>query len=527
MSSSLLMRATSAIAGRPDVVAVIGDGADRPDLLVIDKRAGLYAIDIAPSETMAQDREPWMRLNRKRAELREVLQSLGAPRVNVALAFVGAAPAAAQSGSGPSRIMLGANDFATADWLDRLPQAPLSDADFAAIVDRLAPAVVFTSHARTGATDPQAADRAAKRLILDAAQSAIALAPITGVAVVAGPPGSGKSLLLAARARELRRAHPGWRVSVVAFNKALVPYLASLINDPLVTVTTVGKFAHQNGFRVAFSDPVQSAKDLRAARKRGIERTVDALLIDELQDFDPSWLGFALDTVRPGRGGALLVGDSAQGLYRDADLEECLRGRNVVRIELTKPYRGTKQILRAGSVLTGQPIVGIDSAPDGQPVDLIWADSPNEQVECLAWEIAAMLDSGQRRPEHIAVLMTQWRGLTRLRAALDAKDIPYEVFEKKYPDAFDITKPTVKVITVHSGKGYEFPVVCLLGIEKLPVATDDESRQQERVGFVGATRAQDQLLITHTESTTHIGRLRTLGPDITQWTWPDDYANRD
>ena len=113
---------------------------------------------------------------------------------------------------------------------------------------------MFTSNARTGAVDSGAAARAATRLQLDAAQAATALAPITDVALVTGPPGSGKTLLLAARARELRRVHPDWDVAILVYYRALVPYVTRLVNDPAVTVTTMGKFAHQLGARMDLRD---------------------------------------------------------------------------------------------------------------------------------------------------------------------------------------------------------------------------------------------------------------------------------
>ena len=135
-----------------------------------------------------------------------------------------------------------------------------------------------------------------------------------------------------------------------------------------------------------------------------------------------------------------------------------------------------------------------------------------------------MVADGHRKPGDIAVLVTQRRGtLGRLRAALDAEAIPYEVIDHTNVAQFDPAAPTVKLLTVHSGKGHEFPVVVLLGLEALPVGGDAEARQRERVGFVGTTRAKDQLLISYTRQNPYLERLIALGDDIRRWTWPDDY----
>src|SRR4051794_40811804 len=81
----VLTQAASAISGRPGTVLVMADGPDRPDLVLIDRQAGLYAIDLDPDGTAPDDRRPWVALNRKRAELRESLSGLGDPAVGAAI----------------------------------------------------------------------------------------------------------------------------------------------------------------------------------------------------------------------------------------------------------------------------------------------------------------------------------------------------------------------------------------------------------------------------------------------------------
>ena len=523
-AESLLRRAVASLSGRPDALLISADGHERPDLILIDRWAGMYAIEFEPNGNMIEDRAPFVRLNRKRAELRETLGDLASSGVG-AVVVLGAAKGRFLGTQTANHTALAIEDLDDPTWPDLLPARPIDEPTFQAIVDRVAPAVVFTRRGREGAADPGAIDREGFRIQLDAAPAATALGPVEDVAVITGPPGSGKTLLLAARARHLAQTHSGWNIAVVMFNRALVPYVAGLVGDPSVTVMTVGKFAHQLGFRIDFEGGVAASRELARARARGIPRVVDAVLVDEVQDMDPAWLHFLLDVVRPGRGGVVLAGDPAQSLYRESDLNDVLRGRSVVHHALVRPYRSTKPILNVASALSpSSPVVGIEWSPDGGPVDLIWASSWSGQAACIAWEIGTMVADGHRKPGDIAVLVTQRRGtLGRLRAALDAEAIPYEVIDHTNVAQFDPAAPTVKLLTVHSGKGHEFPVVVLLGLEALPVGGDAEARQRERVGFVGTTRAKDQLLISYTRQNPYLERLIALGDDIRRWTWPDDY----
>jgi len=521
---ALLHRAITALGARSDSLVLGADGPDRPDLLLIDRRAGMYAIEFEPHGTTAEDRTPFVRLNRKRAELRQTLGELATAGVGAAV-VLGAAEGRLLNTTTTHNTVLATEDLDDPAWPDLLPARPIDQATFEAIVDRLAPAVVFTRRGRAGAADPGSTEREVVRIQLDAAQAGTALGPVEDVAAITGPPGSGKTLLLAARARHLARTHPHWNIAVVMYNRALVPYVADLVGEPSVTVTTVGKFAHQLGFRIDFEGGVAASRELAKARARGIPRTIDAVLVDEVQDMDPAWVHFLLDVVRPGRGGVVVAGDSAQSLYRESDLDDVFRDRTVVHHTLVRPYRSTKSILKVASALSpSSPVSGIEWSPDGEPVDLIWASSWSEQASCVAWEIRTMVADGHRKPGDIAVLVTQRRGtLGRLRAALEAEAVPHEVIDRTNVAEFDPAGPTVKLLTVHSGKGHEFPVVVLLGLEALPASEDPEAQQRQRVGFVGTTRAKDQLLISYTRQNAYLERLIALGDDIRRWNWPDDY----
>jgi DNA helicase-2/ATP-dependent DNA helicase PcrA len=87
-------------------------------------------------------------------------------------------------------------------------------------------------------------------------------------------------------------------------------------------------------------------------------------------------------------------------------------------------------------------------------------------------------------------------------------------------DALDPRAEAVTLLTLHAAKGLEFPVVFLVGCEdgllplRFPGAeTDDEQVAEERrLFFVGMTRAQDRLYLSHVRRRLRHGRDRDCVP---------------
>ncbi len=82
-------------------------------------------------------------------------------------------------------------------------------------------------------------------------------------------------------------------------------------------------------------------------------------------------------------------------------------------------------------------------------------------------------------------------------------------------DQWSDASDAVTLMTLHSAKGLEFPVVVVSGLEEglLPIIKDDETalddvEEERRLFYVGITRAKERLFLTHTFERRRYGGLR-------------------
>lgn len=127
--------------------------------------------------------------------------------------------------------------------------------------------------------------------------------------------------------------------------------------------------------------------------------------------------------------------------------------------------------------------------------------APNQQADALTQAMAATDASTQ--PDTPVVTYDSPLAEFLAKAALEAGDQQADRWES-----------SVQLMTLHSAKGLEFPLVCIVGLEEglFPgqSAQEDPTKMEEerRLAYVGLTRAQTQLVLTHA------GRRRLHGREI-------------
>ena len=139
------------------------------------------------------------------------------------------------------------------------------------------------------------------------------------------------------------------------------------------------------------------------------------------------------------------------------------------------------------------PLVMPQSAGRSGPLPSFQRFEGGLQEAAYVAQTVAELVAGGRVPGDIAVLARTRRSLDAMRVAIERAGIrcsPAREDRRALPGP-----PAVKLTTLHSSKGLEFPVVFVVGLDELDSGL---SRRVEelRLLYVGMTRATHQLFLS-------------------------------
>ena len=155
--------------------------------------------------------------------------------------------------------------------------------------------------------------------------------------LIRGVAGSGKTLILAARANLLAKQNPEWKILVLCYNISLSRSIRQLIEQKFQEPENLFDFVTDEQGEVktvSRSNPITVYNfhewlrtDLKIREEqiptviKKLEEsqitlpTYDAILIDEGQDFKPEWLGLVSKVLNPETQSLLIVEDRAQNIY--------------------------------------------------------------------------------------------------------------------------------------------------------------------------------------------------------------------
>ena len=187
-----------------------------------------------------------------------------------------------------------------------------------------------------------------------------------GHRVVYGVAGSGKTVLLIARAK-LLAADPRKCILLLCFNKLLAAYLAAAVRGySNITALNFHKWGWRSGaeFRQGEDDDAYGERLRGLLEQAGRSHALfDAVLVDECQDWPRSWFHCAKLALRePETGDLLIVGDGSQSIYRARKFNWADAGINAIGrrtisklFDLDRNYRNTVEILRSAQPFSARP----------------------------------------------------------------------------------------------------------------------------------------------------------------------------
>ncbi|MEU5944297.1 UvrD-helicase domain-containing protein [Micromonospora sp. NPDC047465] len=141
------------------------------------------------------------------------------------------------------------------------------------------------------------------------------------------------------------------------------------------------------------------------------------------------------------------------------------------------------------------------------------------QVLAERFAVPTLDSAGAVRPEDVRAAVDLLTPLAR-RCGDDLPLFLSQLATGAEVDALDPRAEAVTLLTLHAAKGLEFPVVFLVGAEdgllplRWPGSTpdDDAIAEERRLFFVGLTRAQDRLYVTHAARRSRHGSERDCSP---------------
>lgn len=245
--------------------------------------------------------------------------------------------------------------------------------------------------------------------------------------------------------------------------------------------------------------------------------TYDAVVIDEAQDLDPGALRMLIALCKASNR-LFITADANQSIYgsgftwQDVHRDLKFQGRTGI---LRANYRSTAEIGEAANSYLNSGALEAESG-EGQyinngPLPDVRAVSSNRQeIELLAGYFKKAVRNLRLTSGSCVVLCPGQRIGQNIAHDLRAQGLETTYMEGR---ELDLKRSGVKVMTLHSAKGLEFPIVALAGFlasnyPSIPRdAAEDERAEllarERRTMFVGMTRAMRALLVvTPTHPTT-------------------------
>ncbi|WP_251551236.1 DEAD/DEAH box helicase [Neobacillus muris] len=370
--------------------------------------------------------------------------------------------------------------------------------------------------------------------------------------LIRGVAGSGKTIILASRAKMLSKQNPDWKILILCYNISLANTIQQMINhmvsepedlfdfDPSNKMVQNQNIIVRNFHSWLKNDLKMKEHQLgqmieKIERNEAILPTYDAVLIDEGQDFEADWLRLVSLLINAETQSLLLVEDRAQDIYKRKrsylqDTGFSFQGRSKV---LTINYRNTAQIVKfawdfyrkhslfknkvVNRELEGEIIAPQSTKRKGPEPGIIKASNFFDEMRIVARQIVKLQKELKVPLDEMLILYRVKRThkypiIDIIKRTLAEFDIPYFWITENDVSKRSFKKEDgkVKISTIDSSKGLDFQAVFIVNVDSMPFPLEEDREREVSLLYIGMTRAKQFLCLSYSgesEFTKYLDRI--------------------
>lgn len=367
--------------------------------------------------------------------------------------------------------------------------------------------------------------------------------------IIYGVAGSGKTIILQAKAKLLAQKNPDFNILVLCYNVMLGEVFKQEFKEfPGITAMHFDAWSSKkNNVKRYFNLPVETDEELGERlfevlkSKQGDYQKYDAILIDEAQDFPEIWFKCVLLALKdPEDGDLFIVLDENQSIrkkrgfsWKNVGINVLGRGGSIhIKFGLDKNYRNTRQILELASFFAVSNHK-LSHTFQVSPACALREGLPPLVIRCMDHK-----DEGNIVVKKVQELMSPTKIYDSLPYGLRGDEIGIlyprstdadKVIIREIRDSINafaeekciwlnedsssrkkVREAGVKIQTVNSAKGLQYRVVILIFADTLPMNkfNPEMVEQDKKLMYVALTRAEDFLIMTYSKDTEFIELAR-------------------
>lgn len=361
--------------------------------------------------------------------------------------------------------------------------------------------------------------------------------------LIRGVAGSGKTIILASRAKMLSKQNPDWKILILCYNISLANAIQQMIyhmlnepedlfdfdfsgeggNEPISSQNIDVRNFHswlKNDLKIREQQLPEIIEKIE--RKETILPTYDAVLIDEGQDFEADWLRLVSLLINEETQSLLLVEDRAQTIYRRKrsyiqDTGLSFQGRSKV---LSINYRNTSQIVKfawefyrehsmfknkvVNRNLDGDIIAPQSTKRKGPEPGIIKAANFFDEMRIVARQMKK-LNVERKVPFNEMLILYrvkrthQYPVIDIIKRSLAAEGLPYYWITENDTSkrSFEKEDGKIKISTIDSSKGLDFQAVFIVNADSMPFPIEDDREREVSLLYIGMTRAKEYLCLSY------------------------------